>query len=91
MDCRLSDELKNQLCKSLTGLKLFLKFFREMEESCKASIDNLINVTEQYQCCDKVDPILLPRKVKFVDVKRQLMYKITVCVTKQIETLQEHL
>lgn len=91
MDLKLSEDLKNQLCKSLAGLKLFLKYFKEMEVQCKPCIDYLMNLTEQYQCCDKVDPILLPKKVDFPDVKEQLLYKISVTMTRQIEAVQEQL
>ena len=90
-DQKISQALKVQLHKSLTELKLVLKFFIETKAICRPCIDRLINLTEQYQCCDKVDPTQLPNKIDFIDVKDKLMYKLSMEVTKELESLKGQL
>ncbi|XP_052818861.1 uncharacterized protein LOC128244815 [Mya arenaria] len=82
-----SIDLKKQFHTTLALVRTISAFLTEMENVCKPHVDRISNLLEQYQCCADVDPLLLPRKVDFMDIKKKLLFKITQEINKEIDAV----
>ena len=86
--CQEHTEVKMQLQKTFTVLQQCVQVWKDAcDES--SSIQSIINLTEQYQCCSNVETYNLPYNEQFPDIKDKLLYKIALEIHKHLCVLKQ--